>query len=406
MNSTMKRKKILLASYGGGHINMLVPIYQELQSSTSTIDLDIDIMAFTSARTTLEAAGIPYFSFKDTPEFENSTRARSLGESLATQTSSLLPADETVAYMGCSMEDLIVTHGEDRARALFMEHGRTAFLPIGYFKSLLSREKYDLVVTTNSPRSEKALVFAAGELKIPSVVVVDLFDHREFRDRTAFPGYGTRVCVLSNYVRDEMIKLGRPADEIMVTGNPAFDKLSDPGLKSKAQQLRRERSWADKKVILWARGNDAESLRLNPSIEKRLGDYAAANPNTILAIRPHPNENLASLEFPPNAYISTRQDPLPPLLEASDLVITMLSTVGLEGALIGKPLIQLRMSEASHASPYIELGLAVGAYDLENLISHITNIFNEPRPSSPTDTMIPLGKSAQNVVKVIIELLR
>lgn len=381
---------------------MILPVLRELRKNPA---LEISVMAFTGARFSFDAAGVPYFSFKDTPEFKNSRRAAELGAKFATETSGLLPQEETIAYMGSSLEDLIETHGETEAMKIFSEQGRNAFLPIRFFKSLLQREKYDLVVTTNSPRSEKALVLAARELGIPSVVVVDLFDHREFVDRTALPGYGTKICVLNEYVRDEMVKLGRPPAEIVITGNPAFDKLADPGLKEAASKLRQERSWEGKKIILWARGNDPESLDLNPAIEKRLGEYALQSPNTILVIRPHPNENLETLEFPANAFISTRKDPLPPLLEASDLVITMLSTVGLEGALIGKPLIQLRMSEFSLASPYIELGLAVGASNLDELETATEKILSNPTPARSQESPSSLGTAAAAVSSIIGELL-
>lgn len=381
---------------------MILPVLRELRKNPS---LEISVMAFTGARFSFDAAGVKYFSFKDTQEFKNSPSAHDLGSKFATETSGLLPVEETIAYMGCSLADLVETHGETEAFRLFAEQGRNAFLPVRFFKSLLQRERYDLVVTTNSPRSEKALVFAAQELGIPSVVVVDLFDHREFVDRTALPGYGTKICVLNEYVRNEMMKLGRPNDEIVITGNPAFDKLADPGLDAAAENLRRERSWIGKKIILWARGNDPESLELNPAIEKRLGEYALQNPNTVLVIRPHPNENLEALEFPANAFISTRKDPLPPLLKASDLVITMLSTVGLEGALIGKPLIQLRMSEFSFASPYIELGLAIGATNLDELEAATDQVVTSSTGIPSTENTTPLGTAAAAVASVINQLL-
>lgn len=395
--------KVLLASYGGGHANMLLPVYRELQKNSN---LDVSVMAFTGARFTYEKAGLPFFSFKDTAEYKSSERAAQLGARFAGETSGLLPLEETIAYMGCSMADLMETHGEAQALDLFHQNGRNAFLPVRFFKSLLQREKYDLVITTNSPRSEKALVFAARDLGIPTVVIVDLFDRREFKDRTAHPGYGDKICVLNDYVRDEMVSLGRPREEIVVTGNPAFDKLANPNLKSLAQQLRKERGWDGKKIVLWARGNDAESLELNSSVETRLNDFSLQNPNTVLVIRPHPNENLEALQFPSSAFISTRLDPLPPLLEASDLVITMLSTVGLEAALIGKPLIQLRMTEHSYASPYVELGLATPALNLDELIHEAQKILMSEASSRPPDWASRVGSAARSVAQVALDLLR
>lgn len=398
----MGSKKILLASYGGGHANMILPVFKSLQQRS---DISPELMAFTGARFLFDESHVPYFSFKDTLEFQTSKRAAALGRQLVDNTTSLLPTEETIAYMGSSMEDLIQTHGETEAFELFNTHGRSAFLPVAFFKALLIREKYNLVVTTNSPRSEKALVYAAQELGIPTVVIVDLFDQREFADRTAHPGYGTRICVLNEYVKNEMIKLGRPADEIVVTGNPAFDKLAAPELQSEATEIRHARNWGDKKIILWARGNDLESLELSPIVEQRLADFARTSPDTILVIRPHPNENLTSLEFPRNAFVSTRHDPLPPLLQAADVVITMLSTVGLEGALLGKPLVQLRMTKNSHASPYVELGVAIGASSLEEMIDCVSTHLNEGQRSKNRNWSNTLGKAAANVSQVIQTLL-
>ena len=74
------------------------------------------------------------------------------------------------------------------------------------------------------------------------------------------PGFADRLCVINQDVR-EMFSCGRDENEVLVTGNPAFDTLKLPTTAARGQDLRKSRGWDDNKTtILWA--SQVEPARL------------------------------------------------------------------------------------------------------------------------------------------------
>ena len=62
-----------------------------------------------------------------------------------------------------NLADLHDRLGEAAARQLYEERGRWAFHPIGFMRRLMTKLKPDVVVATNSPRSEAAARSASGQ---------------------------------------------------------------------------------------------------------------------------------------------------------------------------------------------------------------------------------------------------
>jgi UDP-N-acetylglucosamine 2-epimerase len=224
-------------------------------------------------------------------------------------------------------------------------------------------------------------VLAARRLGIPVVVVVDLFAIAEsgwLRDAA----YGDAVCVLAPSVRQRLIDLGRPAQQVHVTGNPAFDRLADPELPTRARDLRRSRGWHDARVITWASQPEPSDPQLPRRIEQALIAGLEQHPAWHLVLRPHPSDAYALPTPGPRLTISTRADDLHTLLHASEAVVTMTSTVGLEAVLCGKPLITWDRSENTAGAPYAALGLSTGVADLDQLVPTIAAAVAAPRPVS------------------------
>ena len=48
-------KKILMASYGGGHVNLMIPLYQKLRTK-----FEITYLGLSIAANVLDREGIPY----------------------------------------------------------------------------------------------------------------------------------------------------------------------------------------------------------------------------------------------------------------------------------------------------------------------------------------------------------
>ena len=55
-------KTVLFVTYGGGHVNMILPVYQFLSKDP---EYNLIIFALTTAGAKLREHGIPYLSYKD-----------------------------------------------------------------------------------------------------------------------------------------------------------------------------------------------------------------------------------------------------------------------------------------------------------------------------------------------------
>lgn len=395
-----RSRTALFVSYGGGHVNMIIPVLKKIRGRS---DLQCVSLGLTTAGAALENQGLPHRGFASLLR-STDTNALRWGERLAAAlpAGGTVPREETVAYLGLSYADLVERVGEAEAARAYEEKGRQAFLPLGPLRRLLDEIRPDAVVATISPRAEEAALRVAGERGVPSLCLVDLFARPALR-RASPPGYGSRVGVISQGVRSWLINAGRPAAEIVVTGNPAFDHLASPTWGRVGQDVRAKRGWSDQRVILWA--SQTESAR-NPysgalgdpsvpaRIEETLRGIVSRRRNWRLVVRPHPNE--PRRPGAPGAEMSGPEDPLHPLLAAVDAVVIMTSTVGLEARLMGKPVVSVDLSVFSKDTPFAEEGLSEGITDLSNLENALEKALASspgrlkgfPPPGTATDAVV------------------
>lgn len=340
------------------------------------------------------------------PEARDARVAETGRRLAASLPSSVVSEAESVAYLGLSYLDMEARLGHAAAARRYDELGRQAFLQLGVFRREFARRRPDLVVATNSPRAERAALEVAGELGIPSICVVDLFGTREAR-RLARPGYGRRLCVLSEAVREAMVGAGRPPEEVVVTGNPAFDALLGAETRAAGSALRSRKGWGDSPVILWATQplpRAAEQAAYARRIDARVRALARARPDWTLVVRRHPSEarddrpDLGALEQ------SAREEPLAELLHAVDVVVTMGSTVGLEAALAGRRVVQILGSTYSADVPYAEEGIAIAAPDPESLELAVERALDSPAAADPG--LMGDGRATSRVVDEIDTLLK
>lgn len=411
MGSEMSRsvQRILFVCYGAGHVNMLVPLILRAMSDSR---FEISVLGLTTAGAVLQHNGIPYLGFKDLIE-GGDQMALEYGEELAASVPSggTVSHDETVAYMGLSFGDLVSRYGFEKAESLYQGKGRQAFLPISILERIFDRVQPELLVSTNSPRAERAAFMVARERKIPSVCIVGLFARHEV-EWIGEPAFGSRVCVLSQSVKQFIQSAGRFEHEVVVTGNPALDRLARPSLRDEAENFRREKGWEGKKVILWASQPEPErhpftgakaDPRLPRRVDQALLGVAERYPDWQVVIRYHPGESVDPAEWPKQAYISTANDDLATLLKSVDVVVTMTSTVGLEGLLLGKPLVTIDQSVFREDAPYANMGLARGVDDLNKLESALLETLSGSW--QPQEKLPKVGTAADRIFKIIEELL-
>jgi hypothetical protein len=398
---------VLFVTYGGGHVNALLPVIRRFQERS----VAVRVLGLTTARPVLEAQGIECLGFRN---FVRSGDAGALahGERLhEANQGGLVPEDESIAYLGLSYADLEEREGVDGAAALYAERGRQAFLPLSVLDRVLDEVQPGMVVATNSPRAERAALEAAGARGTCAACVVDLFavDEVEWIGR---PGYADRVCVISERVRRRMLAAGRSPHEVVVTGNPAFDALGAPDLAERAAAIRRERGWGDDFVVLYAaqpepathpRADRPGDVELPNRLARALQQIVEAEPGWRLVARPHPSQDTLGIEAGAVTEISGRDDELAPLLQAVDVVVTMTSTVGLEAAIVGTPVVSPQLSILSWSAPYVEQGIALGADTLEGIGPALRAVrAGEWQPSAE---LAAVGRATDNVVDVIDGLL-
>ncbi len=368
--------KILLVAYGGGHVAALAPVARKLENSGH----EVVFLALTTARQYLEKRGmqsnIKVMGFKDLL-FLAEQNALELGEKLAAELpeNNAVSHEESVAYLGISFSDLVAEKGLIEAEKLYDEHKRQAFLPVRTMRTAFEYYKPDVVVATNSPRAERAAIIAAGEMNIPSICLVDLFALQE-RQWIGVAGFANRICVLNDAVKEMFLECGRGDDEVVVTGNPAFDVLLTDEAREKGRKMRSQRGWDDGKInILFASQPEPEHHPFNDKIgnpalpddiENSLRSFVTNNNGFRLIVRYHPSQNSVFRDGK-NVEFSPSSDEISAVLHAVDIVVTITSTVAIEAHILEKPVITVDISIFSADAPYAKMGISVGVDSLEEL---------------------------------------
>jgi len=391
-------KKVLFVCYGSGHVRMVLPVARALQASGRA---QVQVLGLTTAATVVRDAGLPLLQVKDFAGPGDAT-ALAKGRVLMQAMGAVADEAETAAYLGLSYAELEAEVGAEEAQRRYARDGRQAFLPVALLQRILKVVGPNLVVATNSPRAERAAVLAARQLGIPAVCIVDLFAVDEARWIRALD-YADRVCVLNEFVRDFLVASGREPGQIAITGNPAFDALQDDATVREGQALRTAKGWARHRVLLWPsqvepafhpfNGQPGDAT-LPARVLGAVVRWTLAHEDVVLCVRPRAGE--APPELPAHERIVlTGQDwRLPVLLHAVDVVVTLTSTVGLEGHLAGTRVVQVLGSVFDRAMPLARFGIADAAVPVAGLdaaLAHWTRMGRRPpakRESAATARVI------------------
>ena len=405
-----QERPILLVAYGGGHVAMLAPVATLLISQNRPFIF----LALTTAGPALESLGIPYIGFKDLPQACDSD-VQMYGRMLVSDIpqGSQVSLEESIAYLGSNFSDLVQVHGESNAWNLYKMKGRQAFLPVRSMKRTLRFLNPSLVLSTNSPRTEKASILAAKQLDIPSVCVIDMFALNEVQ-WIGEPGFADRLCVINQDVREMFFSCGRDENEVLVTGNPAFDTLKLPTTAARGQDLRKSRGWDDNKTtILWASqveparhpftGSSGDPMLPN-RIEEVLRKFVFESDQYRLVVRYHPSE-ITQFRPAKDIYLSPADEPLDALLHAVDIVVVMSSTVGLEASIVGRPVISVDRSVCTADTPFSRMGISTGVGHESELPQALASIECSRIQQQDRDQLKSTHSAATQVLQVVNSLL-
>ncbi len=400
----------MFVAYGGGHIRTLLPVMLRLRESGRATPV---LIALTTAKQVAIDAGFEPLGFADFVQPGDDMALQKGRDLIATLPSPPLDVRETVAYLGLSYQDLVTEWGAMKAAEMYAQHGRQIFAPKGAMRRILGQIKPQLVVATNSPRSERAAIDVAHELGVPSVCVVDLFAI----DEVAWigqAGFADCVCVLNDGVRHLLMGAGRSADEVVVTGNPAFDNLSDPHWAKVGAALRsRLLSSGQNTLVLYAPNPEPLTHPFRPlavgntelprRVARQLSRFARDNPQCAVWVRPHPSQMTEPWDCFEGVRLTQPDWALPALLHAVNAVCVVSSTVAVEATLLGKPVLRVLGSMFDDATPFAQLGFAdesVGLGDLNEGLSRLL-ARAQAQPAASVKPSVPVESAAERVLGVL-----
>lgn len=406
-----KRPLVLFVTYGGGHVSMVLPVMRALAEQGVADGL---VLALTSAAEATRAAGMPTLQFKDFL-MEADAQALTWGAELAVGLDPGGRVDplETRAYLGLSFQDSVFAHGLTQAKAMYAQYGRHCFLPVPTLRRILQKVRPDAVVITNSPRAERAAGIAARELGISALCINSMFAIDEIA-WLGKPNFCDVVCVLSESIRQNFVASGRLPEEVVVTGNPAFDELARDDFKHAGRLRRAQLPAGASQVLLWASQPEyvshptAPGLQGDPNLPRRILaqmlSWAQAAPNRHLLIRPHPNEQIQDPHVPYATLVPPSLCEVAVALHACDAVATMTSTVSLEARALGLSVLQVRGSIFDHSMPLAIMGFAREC-KVEQVPQAIEALFGQLAVLSSATALQHKGNAARRVAQQIEKLL-
>jgi hypothetical protein len=407
--------KFLFVGYGGGHISMLLPVMRALREQMSSVNCML--LAMTTGHARAVAAGEQPMGYKDLLHLVNASEALEWGMRLSEGNRSPdVSLQETVAYMGINYLDLIAQHGLLGAEQIYREQGRYGFLPLNFMRRLLDELAPDVVVATNSPRSERAALEAAIAQGIPNVGMVDLFgqDGDNYVTRAIKPGLS---CVIAESVRQRLIAHGFAPESVVVTGSPAFDGLFTPANQAKARAFLEGLNWSGLSPILWAghiEPTASQDFAIHREygfpleVEARLRQFVSLRGDLALIVRYHPSQwhGFPRLPAQDRVHFSVPSVlPIHPLILAAKVVVVQNSTVGLESAVGSRPVVSLEYAPSVQESfSLAAMGVSTPCHDLSELTAILDRVLAER--SVPAGQYQSDGRAAVRVADLIAGILK
>ncbi|MGI9832805.1 hypothetical protein ACJPQX_05920 [Vibrio vulnificus] len=393
------KKKLLMVCYGGGHVTIIEPLYQRLKD-----EYEVTILALTLAAPYLEMRGVPYVTFYDFKDLFD-PEVVAFGKSLLgdLQQRDEIKYEDTLYYMGCSFYDLVKSVGMTEARVLYESKGRAAFYPELTMLKIIQSLYPDMLITTNAIRGERASLSAAKKCGIPTLCINDgVWIEGGFSGvlDIANDELADVICVLSREVKLNLEKSRKSTSaRIAVTGTPVFDSIKRTKRRKKTDQL----------TVLFADCEIPERFHLYPDtvgdpdfifrVRERL-DFLAREYNWNVIIRTHPNQSIDYSSYK-NVYVSAKNASLHELLAQSDIVLTNMSTVAMEGKVMGLGLVTLEGTVFNRYNSYFKIGLSTPVFHEDELYHAILKEYEK----TSEDISLYEGFATDNISREISRYL-
>lgn len=375
--------RVAFAAYGGGHIRALLPVVETLRDRGD----DVSLLALTTAARDAEAAGVGCFTPKEFLEDEDFDRAIiNYGQDLAADLprNPRVSCDDTVAYLGLGYKSLVDDFGSAQAKIRYQEAGRAAFDQKELARRYISKARPDIVVATNAPRAERSVIEVARKARLPTVCVVDLMAPPSEPWLYA-KGYADRICVINRFVRDRLVKGGQEASRIVITGNPSFLPLFAAKPRSRGPREALRVLFISQELTPIDRSHRQSVRAQMQAIAHKRGDWS-------VRVRHFPNEMEFGWVMSPLTATKPGTTVMDDLAN-SDVVVTHGSTMGVEAAIMGIPVVQPLGSLMAERAPFHDAGLSIGVRNVSELEGAIeragsTQIASSGIPHDPVERII------------------
>lgn len=257
---------------------------------------------------------------------------------------------------------------------------------IDTFLGTHERNTIKSIILRNDLRElEKSMVLLARKLKIPTLVIqngllVDPNGHDTI--------HTDKVALWGKYTARWYEKLGNDPDSMVVVGDPFLDTLFSRRSKdsdtAKKEVLTKNLKFKENNSLVTLIGPGIGMFKLSSfttddiagcmirQVIKTIESIEGVN----LVIKMHPNERAKTYEGfvkgknRKRIAIVDKVD-LHTLIEASDLIITRESTVGLDAVILNKPLAVISFGKRQNLAPYVDYNVAIAAYKEEDVESVI-----------------------------------
>ncbi len=343
--------KLLFIGYGGGHMRLLHQIAFKVVSEK---DIDLKIIALTTGY--LDIQNFYNSNILKKPSdysflFDNDiAQINKYGSMLLDENhnpNSGLDIEDSRFYLGMSYYDLVLEYGENKAKEIYKQKKRHAFLPKRSMRKILEFESPDMLIATTSPKCELASLIEAKRLGIKTMQIIDLFG-----DNFPTP-FADSIIVMNNNVKKKLDSRIDLNSRVYAYGQPVFDytikSVSEVNRYEVRKKLKLEK---DKLVILFSPSRYLLYSN-DKSIEKELDHDLVNKPvfdlfdrlnkkkNIKVVIRPHPNDDPQKFSkyLVGKNYIKLLNNKHYSLYESiaiSDFVVAYNSTILIESTLCGK----------------------------------------------------------------------
>ena len=410
-------KKILFIAYGGGHINIIDLIAQQLLKEK---DIEFKILALTTAYNKV-VDKYPQGIVKKISDYINIfqddiKKIQKYGLELLEENynvNSGISKDDTIMYLGCSMNDLVNQYGQKEAGKLYISKKRQAFLPVETMKKILEYENIDIVISTTSPRFEQASFIAGNELGIQTLEILDLFG-----ELYPLPEAKHIICMNDN-IENSLKEEGLKDRKFYYLGQPAIEKTVNNILNLDSSKIKQQLNLQKDITILYA--TQQPNIYNEDFSYHSFAGYDVINNNIFnifdtlndkfsinILLRIHPNEDINNYKewldkYPFVKYINDNLN-IEESISVCDVLLNQASTVSLEAIASNKKVFTFKYYlDKAFPLPAVMKKPFIFSDGFKKLEENLCKYLNNPVEKSEIENFLPKN-SVKNIIKLIKEL--